>query len=173
MPSLFRLRSPLTRRVGLVGATAFTAHAVAGCHVYKVADVASVQPGTAVVASISDRGRVDLNGALGTSPATVEGKLTGRTDSTLVLAVTQITSISGERTTWTGDVVTLRLSNVAGVQTKRVDRGRSAVAIMAGVAAVAAVVAGVSIAVNNRGGGGDGPPGGGGGNGETNKSPSP
>lgn len=172
MPSPLRLRSRLTRRVGFVGAAAFTAHVTVGCHAYQVADVSAVQPGAAVVVSISDRGRVDLNGALGTSPATAEGRLAGRTDSTVTLAVTQIASITGERTTWTGDTVTLRLSNVSGVQTKHLDRGRTTLAIVASVAAVVAVITGVSLAVSNRSGG-DSPPPGPPPGGETSKSPSP
>jgi len=174
MPSMFTLRSPVARRLGLAGAVAFAAQAVGGCYARRPVDSGAVAPGASVVVAISDRGRVSLNGALGEAPEAVEGRLTARTDSTLTLAVTEVESLRGGSTRWTGDPVTLRLADVAYVQTKRFDRGRSAVVAVAGLAAVAALVAGISLVVGG-GGNGDGPPGGGagGGGGEASKSPAP
>lgn len=173
MPGPFTLRSRLARRVGLVGATAFTMHAVAGCYTRQPVEAGAVPPGTTVVATISDRGRVSLNGSLGESPGTVEGRLTTRTDSTLTLAVTGVESLRGVSSKWTGDVVTLRLNDVAFVQSKRLDRGRTALVVVGAVAAVAALVTGVALAVGNRNSGDDGPPagGGGGGGGASSRSP--
>lgn len=172
MPSPFTLRSLFARRTGLAGAVAFAGHAVAGCYARQPVDAGGVQPGAVVVAAVSDRGRVALNGALGESPATVEGRLTARTDSSITLAVTEVESIRGVASRWVGEPVTLRTADLAYVQTKRLDRGRTALVVVAGVAAVAALVAGVSLAVGNRDNG-DGPPGGGGGGGggATSKSP--
>ena len=172
MPSLFTLRSPVGRRLGLAGAVAFAAQAVGGCHTRRPAEANAVAPGATVVATISDRGRVALNGSLGEAPETVEGRLTARTDSTLTLAVTEVESLRGGSSRWTGDPVTLRLADVSYVQTKRFDRGRSALVAVAGAAAVAAVIAGISLLVGGRSDG-EGPSGGGGGGGETSKSPAP
>lgn len=162
MSSLSTLRLQLTRYVGRAGVVAFASQAVAGCYTRQPVDGGAVQPGAVVVAAVSDRGRVDLNGTLGESPSTVEGRLTARTDSTLTLAVSQVESLRGGQTKWAGERVTLRLANIAYMQTKRLDRARTALAAAAGVAAVVAAVVGVSLAVGNRNGGGDGPPGGGG-----------
>ena len=173
MPSPFSLRSPFGRRLGLAGATAFAAQAVAGCYARQPVDAGAVQPGVVVVAAVSDRGRVSLNGALGDAPATVEGRLTTRTDSTITLAVREVESLRGTSSKWAGEPITLRLSDVAYVQTKRLDRGRTALVAIAAVAAVAAATAAVSLVVGSRNGNDEGPPGGGGGGGggATSKSP--
>ena len=171
MPRLFALRSRLTYRAGLVGATAFTAQAVAGCYARRPVEAGAAAPGVVVVATVSDRGRVALNGSLGESPATVEGRLTGRTDSTLTLAVTEVESLRGVSSKWAGEAITLRSADVAYVQTKRLDRGRTALVAVAAAAAVAAVAVAVSLIVGDRNGGGDDPPAGGGGGGQTSRSP--
>lgn len=163
---LQRARSRAGQRLGLAGALAFAAQSVAGCYARQVADPATVAPGAVVVVTFSDRGRVDLNDALGRSPLTAQGRLTARTDSTLTVAITQVVGIGGERADWPGDAITLRTSGVAGVQVRRLNRGRTGLAVAGAVAAAAALIAGVSLVIKNSNGGGDGPPGsGGGGNG--------
>jgi hypothetical protein len=172
MSNPFTLRSALARRAGLVGAAAFAVQSAAGCYARQPVEAGAIAPGTTVVATVSDRGRVSLNGSLGESPATVEGRLTARTDSTLTVAVTGVESMRGVASRWAGESVTLRLADISYVQTKRLDRGRTALVAVGAAAAVAVLVAGLSLVIGNKNGGGDDPtPGGPGPGQETSKSP--
>lgn len=156
-------RASGARRVGLAGGVAFAAQSVAGCYSQRVAELSGVAPGSLVVVTFSDRGRVELNDALGRSPLTAEGRLTARTDSTLTVALTQVVAIGGQRSPWPGDPVTLRASSLAGLEVRRLDRARTGLAAAGIVAGVAALVAGVSLVIKNSNGGDSSPGGGGGG----------
>jgi hypothetical protein len=111
-----------------------------------------VTPGQDVIVELNDQARVDLAGAVGQSPLRLEGRMTDRTDSTVVLALRAVETLRGERVTWTGETVTVRRNGVVGMQQRRLDRGRSVLAGVGAVAAVVALVVGVRLAASGGGG---------------------
>jgi hypothetical protein len=127
-----------------------------GCYTYSRVESAGVAPGEEVVVELNDQGRVDLAGAVGQSPFRLTGRLTGRTDSTVVLSLRSVETLRGERVTWTGEAVTVRRNGVTGVQQRRFSRGRTALVALGSVAAVAALVATVSLTGLGGGGGENG-----------------
>ena len=154
------LRSALVRRVGLAGVVTLAAQLTLGC--YSTMPVASASVGPRdVVLEITDRGRVDLDGALGASPLRVTGRLTALTDSTYTLTVREVETMRGETATWQGEAVTLRRSSVGLVQERRFSRGRTALVVLGAVGAVVAFVITRSL-LSSGGNDTDAPPPGGG-----------
>jgi hypothetical protein len=151
------LRSGLVAAVGRVGVVAAAGPLAGGCYTSSRVEPAGVPPGQEVVVELNDQARVDLAGAVGQSPFRLEGRLTDRTDSTLVLALRSVETLRGERVTWTGETVTVRRRGVTGVQQRRFDRGRSVLVAVGAVAAVVALVAGVSLTGSGGGSSGSGP----------------
>jgi len=162
---LVALRSRAVRRAGVVGTAALAAQLLAGCYTYAPVDVSLGMPAERDVAvDLSDRGRYELGGSIGQSPARVEGRLLSASDTTLTLAVSSVSSIGGAKAPWAGEAVTVRRSGVASVQQRRLSKGRTALLIGALIGAAALIfTAGLAIGGGSDSGGGDT----GGGNGES------
>ena len=136
---MLSLRSVPVRRAGLAGMLTLAAQLTTGCYSTVPVGAASIGPRD-VVLEITDRGRVDLDGALGVSPLRVTGRLTATTDSTYTLAVRQVETVRGEAAQWQGESVTVRRSGVGLVQERRFSRGRTALAVLGVVGAIVAFV---------------------------------
>lgn len=139
-------RRPALRRAGRMLAVApFVATTLSGCYSYRRVDSTDAQVGAAVATDITDQGRVALADSLGRSPDRVEGRLLAATDSSITLAVTAVSSLRGERATWTGEQITLRRASFSGLSARRLDKGRSALAgvLVVAAAAVLAVTLGI------------------------------
>ena len=80
---------------------------------------------------------------------TLDGRLSERHDSTLVLVVNAVTRGTGVEEVWSGDPVTLPLSAVRQLQTRRLDTRRSS------IAAAVVLVGGVLLGQAFRGAGSD------------------
>ncbi len=155
------LRSRLVGAVGRLGIAVAAGPLASGCYTYSRVESAGVAPGQDVVVELNDQARVDLAGAVGQSPFRLEGRLTDRTDSTVVLSLRSVETLRGERVTWTGETVTVRRTGVTGMQQRRFSGGRTALMTIAAVAAATALVLGVSLAAGGGSSGGvgrDGPP---------------
>lgn len=158
------LRSRAVRTAGCAGTAALAVQLLTGCYTYAPLDVSagSRAPGEVAV-DISDRGRYELGGSIGQSPARIEGRLLAASDTTLTLAVHNVQAIGGATTPWAGEPVTVRRSGVAGVRQRQLSKSRTALLIGAIVAGVALVfTAGLAIGGGSDGGGGDTGGGGGG-----------
>ncbi len=155
------LSSRLVGAVGRVGIVLAAGPLASGCYTYSRVESAGVPPGQDVVVELNDQARVDLAGAVGQSPFRRGGRLTHRTDSTVVLSLRSVETLRGERVTWTGETVTVRRNGVTGMQQRRFSRGRTAAITVAAVAAAVAAVVGVSLAAGGGGGGAGRDPGGG------------
>jgi hypothetical protein len=148
---MLSLRSAVVRRAGLAGVVTLAAQLTSGC--YRTVPVGSATVGPKdVVLEITDRGRVDLDGALGASPYRVTGRLTSATDSTYTLAVREVESVRGETATWQGEAVTVRRSGVGLVQERHFSRARTALVVLATVGAIVAFVVTRSLVTGGDGG---------------------
>jgi hypothetical protein len=134
---MLSLRSAVVRRAGLAGVVPLAAQLTSGCYSTMPVGSATVGPKD-VVLELTDRGRVDLKGALGASPLRVTGRLTAATDSTYTLAVREVETVRGETATWQGEAVTVRRSSVGLVQERRFSRARTALVVLGAVGAVVA-----------------------------------
>ena len=89
--------------------------------------------GREVAVDFTDAGRVALGQLIGPEVARAEGKLIAAKDSSLTISLSSLTSFSGGKTTWSGELVTLNPSHIRQLYIKKVDSGRSV--LLAGVAA--------------------------------------
>jgi len=148
------LRSRLVRRIGIVGGVLLAAHSVGGCYAQQRVDTSMGFPTNAeVVLDITDRGRVALDGRIGQSPKRVSGRVQSSTDSTVTLSMKEVEGLSGERQPWQGELVSLPRDAVAGVETRRISRSRTATFAALLVAGLVALVIGISIVSDGAGGG--------------------
>lgn len=155
---MLALRSVSVRRAGRAGAIALAAQLTAGCYSTVPVSTATVGPRD-VVLEITDRGRVDLDGALGASPYRVTGRLTAASDSTYTLAVHGVESVRGEATQWQGESVTIRRSGVGLVRERRFSRARTTLAVLGVVGAIVAFVVTRSLVTSGGNDGGSPTPG--------------
>lgn len=116
--------------------------AAGGCHDYvPVRPGMLVPPNTTVRATLTDVGTVAVGPILGPHVRTLEGGLVSRSDSGLVLRVTQATRTDGTEQTINGDQVTLTSASVQDVGYVRTAVGRS---VLLGAAIVAVTVGAAS-----------------------------
>jgi len=110
----------------------------AGC--YTLVPVSGTPaPGSQVALEITDAGRVALGSAMGPGVDRVEGRLIENTGGEYLVGVTSVAMLRGGVQTWKGEHVVLRPDFVSRVSERRFSRGRTAVAVAAGIGLVAYV----------------------------------
>lgn len=144
------------RRVALVLATTVLATSSAACYTTTPL-LGPPTPGTEVAATLNDRGRLALGDSLGTNVDVVEGRVTARTDSSMVLAVQRVRVFSGDETRWTGEPVTLRLSSLRTLEARRPAPVRTLAVVLGASAVVLALILTRTLSGGGSGGG-DSPP---------------
>jgi len=95
-----------------------------GCYV-NVPLSTTPDPGERVHVLLTDQGSVDLAQYLGRNVASVDGRLLAGNDSTLTLAVSQVSTRSGDEDYWKGETVDLPRHTVATVQGRKLSLWRS------------------------------------------------
>jgi len=131
--------------------------AVGACYSY-VPLYSAPDPGTKVALQLNDRGRLALEQNIGPDVAVVEGVLQQRSDSELVVAISEVRTLYVDRSKWAGETVMFRQDQVRSMSEKRYSRGRTFV--LAGAVATSTVFFMVTRSLVGGGGGGsEGPPG--------------
>jgi hypothetical protein len=97
-----------------------------GCYVNRPL-AASPEPGTNVLLTLNDRGRVALSDSVGEAAAQIEGALVSRQDSIYVIRVRAVEYLNGQRQRWTGEPLTVRAEHLRDVHARLMSRGRTAV----------------------------------------------
>jgi len=143
-PSTTPRASRASRRAAAAGWLALAAHATGACYSYTPV---GAPPGTDQVVQIelTDQERANLRGAIGEYPLRVEGRLAAVTDTSYTLNVTSVESVRGEPARWAGEPFTFRRSGVSVLRIKRLDRTRTALTVVGGVAAIGAFIASRSL----------------------------
>jgi hypothetical protein len=121
-------------------APALAAVLLAGCYVYVPPASPEPAPGTPVALELNDRGRLGLTPTLGPGVDRVAGTLVGRTDSAYTLRVSDVTTIRGERTRWTGERYEVPAAYVGMVRERKLARSRTMLVAGAALAAVGTFV---------------------------------
>lgn len=107
------------------------------CYSSIPAETDVVPAGESVILEINDRGRVALAERFGPALSRVEGRLTSVDGNDVVINVTKVAHVGGERSQWSGESVRLSRDYVARTTIRRLSTGKTVVA--AGVAAGALV----------------------------------
>jgi hypothetical protein len=116
--------APLARSAW-VAAAAITA---AGCFVYRPAQPGGVEPGQVVRVSLTPSGAEQVTTQVGPRVTTLDGRVIGARDSTLAVAVTQLTRAPASEEFWTGDSVLVPVRGLSSVSVRELDRQRSVLA---------------------------------------------
>ena len=96
------------------------------------------ESGAIAVVTLNDRGRETLREAVGQNAERLEGNVVSRTDTGFVLAVRNVEYFGGASNTWSGEQVRVPIAGVRAMTERRFSKGRTALVIGAGVAAVVA-----------------------------------
>ena len=127
------------RLTAALGIAAFMV-SMTGCYSYPVRPLAEVSRSATVSAEVTDVGRVDLAGPIGSGVARVEGQVLEVSDSVIRLAVTEVTFLNGLSNKWQGQDVTLRPQDVKSVSQRTYSKQRTAMAVVLGVVFAASIL---------------------------------
>jgi len=103
--------------------------------------------------TLTDAGTAQLAQLLGGGTASLKGRVTAVTDSTIALATSSVTRLSGTDETWNGEPVVLPRQDIASVSAEHVSVARSllaAGALIGGAYAVTRAGAGSGVAGGGR-----------------------
>lgn len=132
-------------RLAIAGVTAL---ASAGCYTYAPLTLAEVTPGRTVRVTLDDHGTAELSQWIGARGASLEGRVQSVTDTSMILAVTDVVRLNGATEPWTDESVSIprRLAESIGV--RRLNRQRT---VLTSIGALAAAFAANSLLGNGGG----------------------
>ncbi len=110
------------------------------CYHY-VATEAALDPGLQIEVELSDAGRVGMTSAVGPETGSIQGTLQSRSDSGIVMRVSQVLGEYGGVTKWEGELVTIRPEYVRSLRERKFSATRTAVLAVAAGAGLVAFVA--------------------------------
>jgi hypothetical protein len=106
------------------------------CYTYAAVPVSQPLVEQRAEFRLNDAGRVQLSQQLGPGALAVEGRIVREDDSGWTLRVFRLTTVGGDVSTWTGEVVQVQRSAVELVSRRDFDRQRSVLATAAAAGAV-------------------------------------
>ena len=121
----------LARRTSIVGFALLT-----GCYRYVPVAPADLQPGGELRVELGDRGTAEMARWIGPRGAAVMGRVEAVNDSSVTLAVSDVTRINGSIDPWRGEAVAVPRAFAESWQTKQFDRKRTVIATLGTVAAL-------------------------------------
>jgi hypothetical protein len=130
--------------------------AQAGCYSVRPIDTPEPQPGTRVIASLTDAGAQDVAGQVGPRARAVEGMLERASADTLEIGVIRVVERDGGFSFWNQERVRIPTSAVATLDERMLDTRRSILAA-GGITAGALLLARAFSAVFTGGGSGEDP----------------
>lgn len=130
---------PIIRRVQAVALVAGLLSTNA-CYTYAAVPTSRSLVQEHVELHVSDVGRVQLRELVGTGTRTVEGRVLNQDDAGWRLQVSRVTALSGDASTWSGEVLFVSNTSVDMVRLRSFDRQRTMLATGATVGVVALFV---------------------------------
>lgn len=112
---------------------------LSACYQYVPMSSAST-PNQRVEVLVTDRGRVELLPQLGQGVLSFEGTLDGRSDSSYVMRVSEVTYINRQTSRWSGESITVSPAAVRDIRARTLSRARTFAAIAGSVGAGLAFV---------------------------------
>jgi hypothetical protein len=104
----------------------------AACYDDHPLTVPSPDPGSYVAARLTEAGSVDLARYLGPDVFVVRGRYLGGSDTGLVVSVASVELKRGTEVSWAGETIVLPRDAIAGVEVRRLAKGRTALFAGAG-----------------------------------------
>ncbi|MBL8997221.1 MAG: hypothetical protein KJZ74_08420 [Gemmatimonadales bacterium] len=133
--------------------------AVSGSACYTLKPLTTTPtPGTNVEVQLSSAGTDAVTALVGPRAARISGTVRSATAEVIEVEISEVVTLDGQSYYLQGSTVSLAREHLALVRARQFDKGRTAIAVTAGVLSAGAIIAGVRF-----GGGGDGNGGGGGG----------
>jgi hypothetical protein len=126
-----------------------------GCYYYEPIDTPQPAPGSYLSATLNDLGTDTLSRTIGPDVRSIRGRLLTSDGTALRLSVTGVTSHHGENITWKGESVTLNRIYLAGLEQRRLSKGRTAIivgATVVGLVTTYKIFQGVGLIPTNSGG---------------------
>jgi hypothetical protein len=142
------------RRTAPAFAVAVAQAIATGCVRYEAVAGGAVPTGRPVRVQLTDLATATLAPTLGAGVVAVDGRVSTRDDTGLVLAAVGTVVRNGDTQPWQGEPVRLAWRDVARVQTPRTDVARTALSALAVVGG--AVALGAALSRSSSGGGGRG-----------------
>jgi hypothetical protein len=127
--------------------------ALTGCYSYLPPNGPEPQVGSRVSADLTDGGTDSLSRYLGPGVISIQGRVLGTEDRSLLLAVNSVKNKYDQEVSWRGEAVRIPPGLIAGYQQRRFSLGRS---LLMGTAAAAASVFAWEAFRGSRSGGGGG-----------------
>lgn len=124
----------------------------ASCYRYAPIQGAVGDEGKPVRVRLTDQGSINLAPLIGPTIVTVDGTIVSVRDTIVALSLTNAIARSGVETPWRGERVDVPRSAISDVQLRELDRRRSWLAALGGVAATAAVGAAWNLLGGSSGG---------------------
>jgi hypothetical protein len=113
-------------RAYAVGATALWS---VGCYTYTRVDSGTLTPGQETRVRLTDQGSSSIAQYIGPYGSAIDGRVTQRDDSVLVVSVSNVIRQNGVEEPWRGEAVNVPRNAVASVELPRFSRSKSALAI--------------------------------------------
>jgi hypothetical protein len=142
------IRPELGRRTAAL--LCLSALALEGCYTSVPVSPTSATPSGDVQVELTPTGATSLVSSLGPRATKLEGRISSRSDSSLAMIVTRVSRTGGTEEDWPSDHVSVPMSAVSTVRTRKLSVGRSIA--FASVSAVALFILGRSLS-NNEGSG--------------------
>ncbi len=130
------------------------------CYRYAPIQDAPSDVGQPVRMRLTDQGSINLAPLIGPTIVTLDGTLVAVRDTMMVLSVTNAIARNGIETTWKGENVDVPKAAISGLQLRALDKRRSWLLGVGGIAATAALGAAFNL-IGGGSGGKNGPVGGG------------
>ena len=126
---------------------------MAACYQYEPVKQSELAAATPVSVELSARGMTNVSSKIGSNVVTVRGNVTDSSPSSLTIALLAVKR-RGESamSTWSGESITLATDDIDEVKTRRLSRGRTALASAALAAASVGIVVGIAKATGEASG---------------------
>jgi hypothetical protein len=112
-------------RIEMIGAMLVTALLAEACTTYTAIDAVPAPASETIRLSLTDDGRTQLLGPLGTQVKSVEGEVRSVTDSAITMSVEEVGRVSSDAERFHGVSVTIPSRYIGGIERKRVQVRRS------------------------------------------------
>ena len=128
----------------------------AGCYYYQPLATPDPVPGTYLAATLTDTGADHLARTIGPDVRAVRGRLLSSDSGGLTFSVSAVSMHHGADVTWKGEAVTLNRRYLAGLDRRRLAKGRTVLiagATIVGFVATYKVFQGIGLVPGSSGGG--------------------
>ena len=136
------------KRLGALVGIAAVLPALQACYTYAPLATPAPAAGETYVFDVSDRGRVDLAERFGAGLKDIEGRLAGVENAQYLINVFRVSHINGQTAQWSGETSRINQDNIGTVRGRKLSRGRTALAVAGGTAAIVAILASTGLLGN-------------------------